>query len=138
MAKKARQPGKTKKNAARKPARRSADLAAALAEAAWEEADAALAEALVEFDAFQEAATRRAKADASTLLGQALSRAARRRGLLRVGKAGAVEPFDRARHAAVEPQRRAPKTVRILIPGVARGNEVLAKARVGGARARRR
>lgn len=137
MAKKAKS-GNTKKNAARKPARRSADLAAVLAEAAWAEADAALAEALVEFDALQEATARRAKADAAALLGQALARAARRRGLLRVGKAGAVEPFNAARHAPVEPQRRAPKTVRILVPGVARGNEVLAKARVGGARARRR
>lgn len=138
MPKKARQTRKTKTSAARKPARRSVALAAALAEAAWTEADAALAEALIEFEILQEAASRAARAEAAELLGQALGRAARRRGLARVGTAGAVEPFDAGRHAFAEPMRRAPKTVRILVPGVSRGQEVLVRARVGGARAKRR
>jgi hypothetical protein len=138
MPKKARSPRTKKKNAARKPARRSAALAAALAEAGWADADTALAEALMEFDALREAQGRVARAEAAELLGQALTRAARRRGFARVGKPGALEAFDARRHVLAEPLRRAPKTVRIIVSGVSRGPEVLAKARVGGARARRR
>lgn len=138
MPKTARKSQKPKNAARKKTARRSPALATALAEAAWAEADAALAEALVEFDALQQAATRAAKAEASDLLGQALARAGRRRGFARIGKVGAVEAFDERRHAPAEAMQRRPKTVRILAPGVARGQEVLAKARVGGARAKRR
>ena len=126
------------KSPAQKRAPRRTKLTAALAEAAWTEADAALAEALVEFDLLAQAANRAARAEAMTILGLALSRAARRRGLTRVGMTDALEPFDAKRHARARSTGRAPRTVLILIPGVARGDEVLMKARVAGSRARRR
>jgi hypothetical protein len=125
------------KTSAPKRRRRSAKLDAALAEAAWVEADAALADALVEFDLLGLAADRRARTDAMELLGQALSRASRRRGLTRIGRMDALEPFDAARHEPAGPMARAPKRVRVLIPGVARGMDILARARVTGVRAKR-
>lgn len=58
-----------------------ARLADALAGAAWAEADAALADALAEFEVLSAAKTAAARKDAMFLLGQALQRAARKRGL---------------------------------------------------------
>lgn len=75
---------KTKRPASA-PRRRVAQarLADALAGAAWAEADAALADALSEFDALSAAKTAAQRKDAMFLLGQALVRAARKRGLKR-------------------------------------------------------
>lgn len=119
---------RTKPGAARKRAAPSA-LNAALAEAAWSDADLALAEALAEFDR-AEAADGADRADAMALLGQALSRAARKRGLTRIGALGAREPYDPKLHELEKKPARAPKTVRIAARGVKRGAEVLAKALV--------
>jgi hypothetical protein len=58
-----------------------ARLVDALAGAAWAEADAALADALAEFEVLSAAKTAAARKDAMFLLGQALKRAARKRGL---------------------------------------------------------
>ncbi|MFZ2031175.1 MAG: hypothetical protein WAU68_12750 [Vitreimonas sp.] len=71
---------KKPKSAARKRAAQ-ARLADALAGAAWAEADAALADALAEFTALSAAKTAAQRKDAMFLLGQALQRAARKRGL---------------------------------------------------------
>jgi hypothetical protein len=67
-------------SAARKRAAQ-ARLADALAGAAWAEADAALADALTEFASLSAAKTAAQRKDAMFLLGQALQRAARKRGL---------------------------------------------------------
>jgi hypothetical protein len=115
-----------------------ASLARALAAAAWEEADAALAQALVDLDEAEGAASDAARAVALALLAQSLSRAARKRGLTRVGALGASEPFDPQRHELTTPVAKAPKTVRIEARGVARGGEVLAKPRVGPMRGKKR
>jgi hypothetical protein len=115
-----------------------ASLAGALAEAAWAEADLALARALVELDEAQAAVTEAAGVEALALLGQSLSRAARKRGLTRIGALGAVEAYDRRRHDLNAPVARAPKTVRIEARGVGRGDEVLAKPRVGPVRGKKR
>lgn len=124
--------------AARKRAASQLKLSAALAEAAWAEADAALAEALTEFDLLASATDRTARRQAMALLGQALARAARKRGLVRIGKAGAREPYDVKRHAPEAALGPRVKTVRVIAPGVARGRDVLVKARVAGLRAARR
>jgi hypothetical protein len=110
----------------------------ALAEAAWTEADGALAEALVECDRATAAGNDEARVEALSLLRLALARAARRRGLSRIGKVGAVDDYDAGRHELAVSGRRAPKRVRILDEGVARGREVLIKARVAAARAKRK
>jgi hypothetical protein len=125
-----------KPGAARTKRAASSVLVTALAEAAWAEADAALAEALVELRALGEARSVKARKDATELLEQALTRAARKRGLAVFGVVGAREAFDAKRHQASS--RRAPKQVRIDAPGVARGAEILIKARVSAARTRRR
>jgi hypothetical protein len=113
------------KNAARpKRASASAALGRTLAQAAWAEADAALAEALAEFDAW-----RLGEADAAELVGQALRRAGRRRGLALFGRPGEIEPYDAKRHALAKAARRAPARVRLVSAGVARGQDVVVKAR---------
>lgn len=109
----------------------------ALAQAAWAEADSALAEALIECDRAIRADDEGTRGEALALLQLALGRAARRRGLTRTGKIGGLEDFDPARHECAAPAKRAPKRVRIAEPGVARGREVLIKARVKPARAKR-
>jgi hypothetical protein len=119
-------------SAARK--RAAPTLVAALAEAGWAEADASLADALSEFDTLQSAVGARARDDAVALLGQALARAARKRGLARFGALDALEPYDPKRHQLEKPAARTPKRVRIRAQGVARGNEVLIKARVAAVR----
>lgn len=126
------------KAAARKRAASQLKLTNALAEASWADADAALADALTEFDQLVSAIDRKGREQAMALLGQALARAARKRRLARLGKTGAREPYDPKRHApngALSPRA---KTVRVVVPGVTRGEEVLVKARVTGLRAARR
>lgn len=129
--------GKAKKGAARKRAAPAVSLAGALAEAAWAEADAALAEALADFDEVQTAPDEEARDEAIAMLAQSLSRAARKRGLSRTGELGARAPYDAARHALDEPSGRAPKTVRIHARGVLRGAEALSPIRVRRIRKKR-
>ena len=117
--------------------KRAGRLVNALAEAAWTEADGALAEALLECDRAREAESKKAREQALELLFLALARAARRRGLARIGKQGAIEEFDPVRHELATSPKRAPKRVRIAMEGVARGRQVLIKARVTPARAKR-
>lgn len=102
-------------------------LTDALAEAAWSEADAALADALVEYDAVTMARRALDRKQAMALLGQSLSRAGRKRGLTRLGEVGKREPYDPKRH-----QLEGAGTtmiVRVTARGVARGGEVLVKPR---------
>lgn len=125
-----------KRPASRAAKRASPPLVDALAEAAWREADSALAEALVECDQALAAKTAKARREALEMLSLALSRAARRRGFSRLGARGALEAFDAKRHDLTAPSRRTPKRVRVLLEGVARGREVLIKARVTTPRAK--
>lgn len=125
--------GKPKRPAARKRAAAPA-LANALAEAAWSEADAALAQALAECDALEAAPDAASREDAMAMLAQALSRAARKRGLSRIGAVGAREQYDPKRHELERAGARGPKSVRIIAPGVARGGDVLVRARVAPVR----
>jgi hypothetical protein len=127
-----------KRPAKRIAAKRAPPPVDALAGAAWLEADAALAEALLECDRAIEADDEETRDEALELLSLALSRAARRRGLTRIGKRGASEDFDAARHELATRSKRAPKRVRVIAEGVARGREVLIKARVAPARAKRK
>lgn len=110
----------------------SGALNAALAEAAWLETDAALAEALALHDEWVTAPPAN-RAALSELLAQALGRAARKRGLSRVGEIDANERFDALRHDFAG--SRPPKIVRVVARGVARGDEILVRARAvrGGA-----
>ncbi len=112
-------------------------LADALAEAAWAEADAALAQALVDLDEAAAAVSEPAGVDALALLAQSLSRAARKRGLTRVGVLGAAELYDPQRHDLNFSVAKAPKTVRIEARGVARGDRLLANPRVGPVRGKK-
>jgi hypothetical protein len=122
---------KKTKSAARKRAAPLRDLTRQRAEAAWADADAALAEALAEFAAWEAG-----EADAAAFVGQALRRAARKRGLTPLSAAGALEPYDAALHVLVKSASRPPARVKIKSPGVMRGGEVLAKARVTPVRRR--
>lgn len=119
------------KRAAPKQAVRAA-VAEGLAQAAWAEADRALARALIDADLLAAALVKpsRRAADALDLLQQSLSQAARKRGLSRLGEIGAKAQFDAERHVLGGAPRRTPKQVRIVTPGVARGQEVLVKAEV--------
>src|SRR5690242_18628403 len=108
------------KRAPRKPAA-ARSLADALGEAAWSEADRFLAEAIVEAQVLAAAKNAEAREAAKALLEQALSRAARKRGLTRVGEVGAREAYSAKRHQLPRPLSRAPKQVRIVASGVARG-----------------
>lgn len=124
--------------AARKRAAQGVSLAGALAEAAWAEADKALAQALADFDEVEGAADENARADALEMLAQSLSRAARKRGLTRIAVLGEREPYDAKRHDLVVKFAKMPKTVRIQARGVARGGVTLVKPRVGPVRRKRR
>jgi hypothetical protein len=106
-------------------------LSEALAQAAWAEADLALAQAVAAFDEL--AAPRRKDAEASAVLGQALAQAARRRGFERFGSIGAVENFDPHRHELAKAAARVPVLVQILVRGVVRGQTILVRARVAPA-----
>jgi hypothetical protein len=123
-----------KKGAARK---RAAPMAAALAEAAWVETDVALAEALADLDELISADSAQ-RADALAVLAQSLSRAARKRGLTRIGAVDARESYDAAVHDLRQLVAKKPKTVRIQARGVARGGQVLVKPRVHVVRAKAR
>lgn len=116
-----------KRSAAPKSAAPS--LSDALAEAAWEEADLALAEALVEADALMEAVDDSSRATAIAFMVQALSRAARKRGLSRIGELGGPEKYDPARHELAGSVAKKPRNVRIAARGVVRGVEVLQRPR---------
>jgi hypothetical protein len=133
----AARPTRKRKPKSAAPKRAAPALSDALAAAAWSEADGALAEALAEFDSLANARTDAARKGATALLEQALARAARRRGLSRFGGLGATETYDPARHELTRAPARAPKRVRVKVRGVARGNEILIKARVGPVRAKR-
>lgn len=116
----------------RAAARPNARLTDALAEASWAEADEALAEALIELAALQRASAKKgAGADALVLLAQALSRAARRRGLTLFGGVGAVLEFEPTSHLL----EGAPSAERVKIvrEGVMSGNTVLVRALVAPA-----
>jgi hypothetical protein len=126
------------KRPAKRAAKRAGPPVDALAEAAWTEADGALAEALVECDRAIAADSDDARDEALSLLRLALARTARRRGLSRIGKAGALDDFDAGRHELAATAKRAPKRVLVVDEGVARGREVLIKARVTAARAKRK
>jgi len=126
-----------KRSAARKRVRSVAPLADALAEAGWREADAALAEALADLDELKSAPAA-ARDAALEVLAQSLARAARRRGLTRVGVLAAREPYDPAAHDLRSTVAKKPKTVRIQARGVARGGQVLVKPRVAVVKAKAR
>lgn len=126
--------GRPKKSAAPKRAAPRVSLADALGQAGWAEADAALAEALALCDEAVFGATDADQAALLDLLGQSLARAARKRGLTRLGVLGAKEAFDQKRHDFTNPPKRTPKTVRIVARGVARAGEILVKTRVGPVR----
>lgn len=117
------------KRAAPKGAAQSVGLTDALAEAAWAEADRALAEAMAEFERVEAARDQVARAEALMLLRQALARAARVRGFSRLGgDAGEVEPYDPRRHTLTRDVATPPAEVMIVTQGVARGDEILVKA----------
>lgn len=124
------------KRAPRKKTPAARSLTDALGEAAWAEADRALAEAIVEAQVLGGAKNAEAREVALALLEQALSRAARKRGLTRVGEVGAREAYNAKRHELTRPLARAPKHVRIVASGMARGAAVLVKARVVAVRSR--
>jgi hypothetical protein len=122
--------GTSKPSAARKRAASSVSLPDALAEAAWAEADLALAEALADLDEAETAATAAARADALALLSQSLSRAARKRGLTRIGALDEKAAFNPSEHDLAAAGAKKPKKVRISARGVARGGDVLVRTRV--------
>lgn len=111
-----------------------ARLTAALAEAAWVDADAGLADAIALCDEFALQTRASGRRQILELLTQSLARAARRRGLTRFGVIDAVEAFDPTRHELSDSFARRPKRVRIIFRGVSRGASVLVKARVGPVR----
>lgn len=103
-------------------------LSGALAEAAWAEADFALAQALADLDEVDAAANESERATALDMLRQSLARAARKRGLSRLGELGAREAYDPDRHELAASGK--PKAIVIGARGVARGPDVLVKPRV--------
>lgn len=107
-------------------------LPAALAEAAWAEADLALARALADLDELGAARGVQQRRAALALLTQSLAQAARKRGFARVGELGKREAFNPKRHDLVAPGK--PKFVRIRARGVARGPVVLVNPRASAAR----
>jgi hypothetical protein len=135
---KSKRPKGPPNGAARKRAAQGVSLVGALAEATWTEADAALAQALVELDEAEGAASKSDREDALTRLAQSLSRAARKRGLSRIGALGETETYDAARHELNTPVAKTPKKVRIQARGVARGDEILERPRVTPSERKRR
>jgi hypothetical protein len=125
-----RSKGATTPSAAPKRAAPSVSLSGALAEAAWAEADLALAEALADLDEAETAADEPARADALAMLSQSLARAARKRGLSRIGALDEQATFDPDAHDLAEAGAKKPKKVRIAARGVARGGDILVRARV--------
>jgi hypothetical protein len=135
---KSKRPKGQPRSAARKRAAQGVSLVGALAEATWTEADAALAQALVEFDEAEGATSKADREDAMARLAQSLTRAARKRGLTRIGELGETEDYDAARHELNAPVAKTPKSVRIQARGVARGDEILEKPRVTPSERKRR
>lgn len=125
-----RSKGTQKPSAARKRAAQSISLSGALAEAAWSEADLALAEALADLDEAEAATNEAACADALAMLSQSLVRAGRKRGLTRIGALHEQAAFNPKEHDLVVACAKKPKKVRIAARGVARGGDVLVRARV--------
>jgi|CXWL01.1.fsa_nt_gi folylpolyglutamate synthase/dihydropteroate synthase len=119
-------PARPKKRVANTAAR---GLTEALAEASWREADRALAQAMAELDELEAASNAAEMAAAAMLLGQSLTRAARRRGLARFGLIGRIEAYDARRHELIRKPIRPPGSVRIVAQGIARAGLVLVKAR---------
>lgn len=130
--------GTAKKSAARQRAAQGVSLTDALAEAAWSEADAALAQALADFDEAETAERKSARKDALERLGQSLARAARKRGLSRIGDLDQRVDFSAEEHDLNAAVAKTPKSVRIQARGVARGDEVLVKPRVSPAEKKKR
>lgn len=118
--------------------KRAPQLVDMLAAAAWTQADAALAEALVECDRAVQADSEQTRQEALGLASLALARAARRRGLARLGEPGRIEDFDPAKHDLPSGLKRAPARVRVVEAGVVRGAEVLIRARTKPVRAKRK
>lgn len=109
-------------------------MSSALAESAWLEADAALAQALADLDEAETALTAAEREDALSRLGQALSRAGRKRGLARTGALGDAVAFDPDLHELNAAVAKAPETVLIQARGVMRGSDLLEKPRVAPAK----
>lgn len=130
--------GTPRANAARQRAAQAVSLPDALAEAAWSQADAALAQALADYDEAATAKGKSARNDALERLGQSLAQAARKRGLARSGKLAAKVAFDPGQHDLDATVVKPPKNVRIRARGVTRGDEVLAKPRVAPAKQKKR
>lgn len=125
------------KRAAPKGAARAVSLDNALGDAAWAEADRALAQAMAEFEEVEAASTQVRRAEALMLLRQALARAARVRGFSRLGaEPGESEPYDAARHELITAPAKPPAEVIIIAQGVARGGDILVKARARAVRKR--
>lgn len=135
---KAKRPKGQPTSAARKRAAPGVSLSGALAEAAWSEADAALAQALADLDEAHTAESDAARDDALARLALALARAGRKRGLTRIGELNVQEAYSAARHALNAPVAKAPKNVRIQARGVARGADVLEKPRAAPVERKRR
>jgi len=108
-------------------------LVTQLAEAAWEQADAALAQALADLDEVESALDPAERADALEMLAQSLAQAARRRGLTRVGALGVQAAFDPALHDLTIAVAKPPKHVHVRARGVARGPVILLRARAAPA-----
>lgn len=134
---------------AKKPGRRAAPkgaahavsshktLSSALGDAAWIEADRALANAMAELEEVEQASTAVRRAEAMMLLRQALARAARVRGFARLGaEPGETEPYDPQRHDLITAPAKPPAEVVIIAQGVSRGSDVLVKARARAVRKR--
>lgn len=112
-------------------------LANALGEAAWAEADLALAVALAEFDDAESALAvgdARRVEDAVVMGLQSLNRVARKRGVMRFGEVGEAVAFNAARHE-LDGAGPPPKQVIVTRAGLERAGVVLVKARVAPARA---
>ena len=118
------------KRAAPKRAAQAVSLPNALGEAAWAEADRALAQAMAEFEEVESASNAVRRAEALMLLRQALARAARVRGFSRLGgEPGSTEPYDPDRHTLISASARPPAEVQIVAQGVVLGAVVLVKSR---------
>ena len=113
------------------PAAGDTRLANALADSSWAEADEALADALIEFAELKRAFT--GEQDALSMASQALTRAARRRGLVLFGDVDATVAFDATAHE-LNGSSDAPARVRVTREGVMRGRDVLVRALVAPAR----
>jgi molecular chaperone GrpE (heat shock protein) len=105
-------------------------LTDALADASWAEADRALAEALADFEELASARNPKRRRELFEMLGQSLNRAARKRGLSRMGAVGEQAEYDPEIHELVSARGRKAGAVEIVARGAMRGGEVLAKARV--------